>query len=74
MALELGATREALLEAGASADKASKAAQELAGYETRLGGLDMKLERLDGRVNLLAWMVGTNIALSVAILLRLFTH
>jgi hypothetical protein len=33
MALQLGALRDALVEAGASEEKASKAAEELAGYE-----------------------------------------
>lgn len=32
MALQLGALREALVEAGASPEKAAKAAEELAGY------------------------------------------
>ena len=44
MALQLGALREALLDAGASPDKADKASEELAGYDS-----DLKL---------LKWMVG----------------
>jgi hypothetical protein len=44
MALQLGDLRDALLEAGASQEKADKAAEELAGYDT-----DIKLLR---------WMVG----------------
>ena len=47
MALQLGAVREALIDAGASVDKADKAAEELAGYE-----------RLASDVRLLTWMVG----------------
>ncbi len=35
MALQLGALRDALLDAGASEAKAALAAEELAGYETR---------------------------------------
>jgi hypothetical protein len=58
MALQLGALREALLEAGASPDKADKASEEVASYEDRLAGVETKLVRLDGRVNLLTWMVG----------------
>ena len=38
MALQLGALRDALLDAGASPDKADKAAEELATYENQLGG------------------------------------
>jgi hypothetical protein len=44
MALQLGALREALIEAGASPEKAGEAAEELAGYDS-----DLKL---------LKWMVG----------------
>jgi capsule polysaccharide export protein KpsE/RkpR len=36
MALQLGALRDALIDAGAKADKADKAAEEVAGYENRL--------------------------------------
>ena len=44
MALQLGALREALIDAGASTEKADKASEELAGYDS-----DLKL---------LKWMVG----------------
>jgi hypothetical protein len=43
MALQLGALRDALLEAGATPDKATKAAEEAAGYENRLAAIDAKL-------------------------------
>ena len=43
MALQLGALRTALLEAGASPDKADRAAEESAGYETRLAKVDTDL-------------------------------
>ena len=65
MALQLGALRDALLEAGASPEKATKAAEELASYETRLAGIE-------GRLSTLTWMVGTNVALTVAVLFKLF--
>jgi hypothetical protein len=58
MALQLGALREALIDAGASVEKADKAAEEVASYENRLAGIETKLVKLDGRVNLLTWMVG----------------
>jgi hypothetical protein len=58
MALQLGALRDALIEAGASPEKADKAAEEVASYENRLAGIETKLVRLDGRMNLLTWMVG----------------
>jgi hypothetical protein len=67
MALQLGALREALIEAGASTDKADKAAEEVASYENRLAGIETKLVRLDGKVNLLTWMVGFNLAMTVGL-------
>jgi hypothetical protein len=51
MALQLGALRDALISAGADAGKAAKAAEELAGYENRLAGIDTRL-------TLLTWMIG----------------
>jgi hypothetical protein len=51
MALQLGALREALIEAGASPEKAAKAAEELAGYENRLAAVETRLV-------LLTWMIG----------------
>ena len=58
MAMQLGALRTALLEAGATPDKADKASEEAAGYETRLAGLET-------RVAVVTWMVGANITLTV---------
>lgn len=54
MALQLGALREALIEAGASQEKAEKAAEELAGYE-----------KLASDLRLLNWMVGGIYALLI---------
>jgi hypothetical protein len=67
MALQLGALRDALISAGAPTDKADKAAEELAGYETRLASID-------GRRSLLTWMVGFNLILTVGVLWRLVSH
>jgi hypothetical protein len=72
MALQLGALREALIEAGASADTASKAAEEVASYENRLAGVETKLVALDGKVSLLTWMVGFNLAMSATMLWHVF--
>ena len=51
MASQLGALREALIDAGASPEKAERAAEELAGYEARPAGFGSDLR-------LLKWMVG----------------
>ena len=47
MALQLGALREALIDAGASVEKADKAAEEVASYENRLAGIETELVKLD---------------------------
>jgi hypothetical protein len=74
MALQLGSLRDALLDAGASPEKADRAAEEAAGYENRFDAVDRRLGELDGRVSLLTWMVGFNLAMTIALLFRAFTH
>ena len=56
---------DALKVAGATEEKAKKAAESLANYESRFN-------KVESELNLLKWMVGFNIGLSVAILLKLF--
>jgi hypothetical protein len=67
MALQLGALRDALIEAGATPEGAAKASEELASYESDLHGI-----RAD--INLLRWMVGVNTALTLAVFVKLFIH
>lgn len=64
MAMQAGALRDALVEAGASPDKAGKASEEVAGFETRLSSMD-------ARLTLLTWMVGFNLLLTVSVLFKL---
>ncbi len=64
MSLMLGALYDALRQGQVPDDAARKAAEEVAGYESRLAGLE-------SRVTLLTWMVGVNIGLSLAILGKL---
>jgi hypothetical protein len=56
---------DALKEAGASEDKAKKAAEALAASENRFN-------KVESDLNLLKWMVGFNLAISVGVLLKLF--
>ena len=67
MALQLGALRDALIEAGASTDKAAKAAEGLAGYEREFA--DIKAD-----LRLLKWSQAATFAAVLAILLKLFLH
>lgn len=50
MTLQLGALREALINAGASEDMATKAAEEAAGYEPRLAGIETRMGGIDQRM------------------------
>ena len=51
MALQLGALRDALKEAGASDELARKASEEVAGYEHRFSGIEQKIEALDRKMD-----------------------
>lgn len=65
MALQLGALRDALIEAGASGEKAAAAAEEIASYER-----DMSDLRSD--VRLIKWSQGIIIGGILAILVKVF--
>ena len=58
---------DALIEAGASEDKARAAARAMTNYETRIS-------KIESDMNLLKWTVGFNLALTVAILFRVFSR
>ena len=57
---------DALIEAGASEGKARAAARAMTNYETRIS-------KIESDINLLKWMVGFNLAMTVAILFRVFS-
>ncbi len=71
MALQLGALRDALIDAGANP---VKAAEELAGYKNRLGSIDLKLERLTGDIRVVQAIGGIIVALLAELLWRLLSH
>jgi hypothetical protein len=67
VSLMLGKLYDALRSAnGVTDDRARQAAEEVAGYESRLA-------TLEGRLLLLTWMVGTNVALTLGVFWMLFT-
>ena len=66
---------------GVSDEKARRAAEAIAAYETRfadirgdIAGLKVEFMGLRGEVRTLRWMVGFNTALMVAVVLKLFVH
>ena len=61
-----------------SPKRPDQAAEELAAYETRFGGIDARLGRMEGRLDgidsrlgLMTWAVGINVALTLAVLAKL---
>jgi hypothetical protein len=58
---------DALIEAGASQDKARKAAEAIAGYESRFTEIEKRLDRMEAKITLLSWMVGVSISLTLAL-------
>jgi hypothetical protein len=67
MALQLGALRDALIDAGAKPEKADKAAEELAGYERDFAELKSDLR-------VLKWSQAATFAGVLAIIVKLFVH
>ena len=76
MAVMMGNLYSALKQAGADEDNAKKAAEEVAGYENRIADLktEMKTEfaSVRGELSLVKWMLGLNLAMTVALVVRLF--
>ena len=63
---------DALISAGAEEEKARDAATAIAKWEARFSSLEGRIIRLEGKVNLLQWMVGFNLALTTTILWQIF--
>lgn len=64
---------DALVEAGASPEKARTASRALANYHDRFETIERKLIEHDGRFTLLQWMIGFNLAATMAILFKVFS-
>jgi hypothetical protein len=65
MAMMMGNLYSALKQAGADDENAKKAAEEVATYDARMNGVETRL-------SVLTWMVATNVALTLAIVGKLF--
>ncbi len=65
MALQLGALRDALIDAGAKPEKADRAAEELASYDNQLASIR-------GDLKLVQWMSGAAIGISLLTLGSIF--
>lgn len=75
MALMLSKTYEALVAAGAPEDKAREAAEEIAGYESRLGKIEADIARIQAQLVAIretmatkSWVVSAMLAQTFAML------
>ncbi len=66
MTTMLSELHDALIAAGAPEDKARKAAEAIANYDDRFN-------RVESQLMLLRWMVGFNLAFTMAILWKVFS-
>jgi hypothetical protein len=62
---------DALLAAGSPEDKARKAAKAIVAYDNRFAAIDQRFTKIEGDLNLLKWMVGSNLAATVGIVFLL---
>ena len=76
MAVMMGSLNSALKQAGADEATAKQAAEEVASYENRIGDLKTELKTelagVRGELSPVNWMVGFNLAMTVALVARLF--
>ena len=59
---------DAFKEAGASEQSARKAAEAIAAYDNRFVSIEGKLTDMQRQINLMKWMLGTNILLTIGVL------
>jgi len=69
MPLMLSELYDALLDAGASEEKARKAAEAAAVVDTRFAALEGRMTALEGRMTTLTWGIGVGFSLVMALLL-----
>lgn len=72
MATMISEVYDALKEAGASEDKARKAAEVLASYESQFAAIRNDLTTIKGDINLLRWMLGFVLAGVVTLIFKAF--
>ncbi len=72
MTTVLSEVYDALLEAGATQEKARKAAEAVAGYENRFSKIENELTGIRGELNLLKWMVSLVLGGVLVLILRAF--
>jgi len=66
MAVMLSKTYDAFMAAGAGDEKARAAAEEIAGYDSRLAKIDSRLAKIEGQLGLMTWVIGLIFAFMLA--------
>lgn len=72
MTIMIAEVYDALVEAGASEEKARKAAEAIAGYEDRFGRIDVSLARIEGSQKYQQWQISLMLALQLLVIGKLF--
>ncbi len=62
---------DALVAAGTPDDKARKAAETIVQIDTRVTDIGGRMDRLNGRMDTMIWMIGANITLTILVLGKL---
>jgi hypothetical protein len=63
---------EAFKEANVSDAKARKASEAIAAYEARFANIDVKIEKLDGRMTLVMWQLAVLIGGVATLVIKAF--
>ena len=63
---------EAFKEANVSDASARKAAEAIAAYEARFASIDLKIERIDGRLTLVMWQLAVLIGGVATLIIKAF--
>jgi hypothetical protein len=72
MATMISEVYEAFKEANVSDATARRAAEAVAAYETRFASLEVKMERIDGRITLIQWMLALLIGGVASLVIKAF--
>lgn len=62
---------DAFVAAGTPDDKARRASEAVAAFETRFSDLGSRIERVEGRLNTVVWMCGINVTIGLLVLGKL---
>lgn len=62
---------DAFVAAGTPEEKARRASEAVAAFETRFSDLGGRIDRVEGRLNTVVWMCGINVTIGLLVLGKL---